>query len=111
MNKTVAIVYSSDSVDIKIMYSIWKTDDKMINPALWPFPEHYKESAGSKSPLLSYRPTKLIHIDSVLLKKCWPNCVVLVSIFEDQSVTGRYNSFLQSQTFKIMASNNYIEVP
>jgi hypothetical protein len=38
--------------------------------------------------------------------------VVLVSTVEDDSfLKNRYNSYLQDSVFKIMASNNYIEIP
>ena len=37
-NKSLTVLYHSDHVDLKIMYSIWKTDDKSMDPSEWPFP-------------------------------------------------------------------------
>ena len=37
-NKSVTILYKATLVDLKIMYSIWKTDDHSLSPAEWPFP-------------------------------------------------------------------------
>ena len=37
-NKSVMIHYQPDEVDLRIMYSVWKSDDKKINPSEWPFP-------------------------------------------------------------------------
>jgi len=28
-------------------------------------------------------PTNFIHIDSKVLKECWPNCVILLSTYKD----------------------------
>jgi hypothetical protein len=107
-NKSVTILYRSEVVDLKIMYNIWKTDDQSINPANWPFPTKWTEEAKSPHQLY-YRPTQFIHIDTHILKKCWPNCVILISTVEDDSfLKNRYNSYLQNSLFKIMASNNYI---
>jgi hypothetical protein len=36
------IFYKSSFVDLKIMYSLWQTDDKSMSPALWPFPTEFK---------------------------------------------------------------------
>lgn len=43
-NKSVTILYNSGNVDLKIMYTIWKTDDNSINPTEWPFPTTIKQS-------------------------------------------------------------------
>ena len=47
------------------------------------------------------------------MKECWPNCVVLLSVFENKSgIKSKFEgSFIDSSAFKIMASNNYIKVP
>lgn len=37
-NKSVTILYKATMVELKIMYTLWKTDDKSINPTEWPFP-------------------------------------------------------------------------
>jgi len=67
-------------IDLKLMYSIWKTDDQSINPNEWPFPNKVAIDP-TKSNQFAYRPTQFIHIDNEALKKCWPNCVILVSTF------------------------------
>lgn len=79
-NRSITILYKSDFVDLKLMYTLWKTDDKSINPAEWPFPQDYKAQNPAK---LAFMPTKFIHIDSSALKGCWPNCVLLISTFKD----------------------------
>lgn len=112
-NKSVTILYRADYVDLKIMYTIWKTDDKSISPAEWPFPTSIKNSAeDATSPFLAIRPTKYIHVDSQALKECWMNCVVLVTVFEDKSgPKSRFGLFTMNRTFKIMGSNNFVEIP
>ena len=41
-NKSVTVLYRADYIDLKIMYSIWKSDDKEIIPEEWPFPTQLK---------------------------------------------------------------------
>jgi hypothetical protein len=106
-NKSLTIQYKSDFVDLKLMYSLWKTDDKSINPSEWPFP--YKPPNSTNSVPLFYRPTQFVHIDSQILKQCWPNCVLLISTLEDdKSLKNTFNSYLQDSLFRIMVSNNDI---
>jgi hypothetical protein len=38
-NKSVTILYHSSFVDMKLMYRLWKSDDKSISPEEWPFPD------------------------------------------------------------------------
>jgi len=38
------IFYKSTIVDLKIMYTLWKSDDKSIDPSEWPFPLEFKEN-------------------------------------------------------------------
>jgi hypothetical protein len=48
------------------------------------------------------------------MKECWPNCVVLLSIAPDTKAAASSNYTVTSyldQDFKIMASNNFIELP
>jgi hypothetical protein len=94
-NRSITVLFKSDFVDLKLMYTIWKTDDKSINPSEWPFPTEVKGD-NQKTSLLFFMPTKFIHIDSGSLKNCWPNCIVLISTFKDEnSLKGKYNSFMQ----------------
>lgn len=37
-NKSVTLLYRSSFIDLRLAYVLWKTDDKSINPAEWPFP-------------------------------------------------------------------------
>lgn len=37
-NHSTTIFYKSTLVDLKIMYALWKTDDKSIDISEWPFP-------------------------------------------------------------------------
>lgn len=40
------------------------------------------------------------------------NCVILVTVFEDKSgPKSRYGIFNINRTFKIMGSNNFVEIP
>jgi hypothetical protein len=104
-NKTITILYKSNFIDLKILYNIWRTDDKSFNPSEWPFPTKIKESDSSSK----YRPSKYIVIDHSALKQCWPNCVILMSVITDtQSLTGAFSSFASGGVFGIMASNNQL---
>ena len=38
LNHSATIFYKPSVVDLRIMYSVWKSDDLSINPAEWPFP-------------------------------------------------------------------------
>lgn len=38
VNQSVSIMYKSDIFDIQLSYNLWKSDQKGINPAEWPFP-------------------------------------------------------------------------
>lgn len=108
------IYYKSTLVDLKIMYNIWKTDHKNMNPANWPFPLEFKEN--QKLSELQFKPLHFIHIESAQLKECWPNCVVLLSIAPDTAklkakADSDKKKAYDNEDFKIMASNNFIEVP
>ena len=37
------IYYKSTIVDLKILYTIWHSDDKSIDPTEWPFPLNFKK--------------------------------------------------------------------
>jgi hypothetical protein len=111
-NHSTTIFYKSTVVDLKIMYSLWKTDYKSMDPSEWPFPMEFKENP--KTSELTFKPLQFIHIEPARLKECWPNCVVLLSIVPDYAAAKKTNASLSSymnQDFKIMASNNYIELP
>ncbi len=38
INHSATIFYKPSVVDLRIVYSIWKSDDLSINPTEWPFP-------------------------------------------------------------------------
>lgn len=80
-NHSATIFYKSSLVDLKIMYTLWKTDDKSIDPSEWPFPLEFKEN--EKLSQLTFKPIDFIHIDPSQLTTCWPNCVILMSIAPD----------------------------
>ena len=106
-NKSVTLTYHSDMVDLKIAYALWKFDYSAITPADWPFPEKISEHKA-----LGFSPTQFVHVSEDYLKKCWPNCVLLVTTFKDDSgLKGKFNSYLEESKFKIMVSNNYMELP
>ena len=54
------IFYKSSIPDLKIMYTLWESDDKSINPAQWPFPLEYKENEQLSE--LTFKPLHFIHI-------------------------------------------------
>lgn len=79
-------------IDLKVMYTIWKTNDQGFSPDEWPFPTDAKKEENKDR--LQQSPTKFIHIDSNHLKDCWPNCVILISIFKDTtSLISTYEIF------------------
>ncbi len=43
-NHSTTIFYKSSLPDLKIMYKLWKTDDKSMDPSTWPFPVEFKEN-------------------------------------------------------------------
>lgn len=83
-NKSVEIMYRSVFTDLRITYSIWKADDKNIDPTEWPFPKTVPTSSNDYKVTL-FRPTKHISIDSTALKQCWPSCVVLVALLKNST--------------------------
>lgn len=92
-NKTLTLLYRSSTIDLKMLYTIWKTDDESINPAEWPFPRTQLQDHTKKA--AQYSPSKFIVIDSQAFKFCWPSCVVLLSLILDKdSMRGTYNTFI-----------------
>lgn len=43
-NHSTTVFYKSSLVDLKIMYSLWQSDDQSIDTSQWPFPDEYKEN-------------------------------------------------------------------
>jgi hypothetical protein len=110
-NHSTTIFYKSSLPDLKIMYNLWKTDDKSMDPSNWPFPVEFKEN--EKVSELTFQPLHFIHVEPSRLKQCWPNCVLLLSIAPDfdnakKTITNDTKFTLQDQDFKIMASNSFI---
>lgn len=76
----------------------------------WPFPTIVQEH----SKRLEFKPLQYIHIEPEKLKLCWPNCVVLLSLLVDPAAFSTKldsNESALDSSFRIMASNNYIEIP
>ena len=102
-------------MDLKLTYQLWKSDDTSIPISEWPFPANFHANDEVASNEL-FRPTRFVHIDNSELKKCWPDCVILLSLFPNQKdlesiekkPTPFYNIY---HNFKIMASNNLVEIP
>ena len=42
-NRSVIIQYQSENVDLKVIYTIWKTNDQSFSPDEWPFPTDLKK--------------------------------------------------------------------
>jgi hypothetical protein len=105
LDKNVVIIYHSRIESLKLTYNLWKTDSQSINPLYWPFPS--QPATGALSNLKS---VKQVVIDKEVLKlKCWPYCVVLITLYED-SLKGE-TRLADDKNIKIMASNDQIELP
>jgi hypothetical protein len=46
---SVSIMYKSDVVDLQVVYNVWKSDQKGINPTEWPFPIPKKDKSDLPS--------------------------------------------------------------
>ena len=76
-NSTISIMYKSSLVSMGVSYTVWKSDEKGIDPSGWPFPPYQKEL---DNPLSSWSSVKHIQIDHENLQGCWPSCIVLMSL-------------------------------
>jgi hypothetical protein len=116
-NHSATIFYKPSIVDLRILYSVWHSDDLSISPTEWPFPQppFAKDKNAQPHMSLQFKPIQYIHIEPAQLKTCWPNCVVLMSIAVDpkvieEALKSNLTSLIDAQ-FKIMGSNNFIELP
>ena len=57
-NHSATIFYKPSVVDLRVVYSIWKSDDLSISPAEWPFPMTV-EGPGKR---FEFKPLQYIHI-------------------------------------------------
>jgi hypothetical protein len=110
--QNVFISYHSSFQDLRIAYNLWKYDSEDINPLEWPFPK----AIGEKEQLHSnFKPNNYVMIDHEQMQtKCWPNCLLLISFYVDYQTAARKDLSLdvyRSLSFRIMASNNQIELP
>ena len=81
-NASISIMYRSSLVTMGIAYTLWKYNEKGINPSEWPFPPFQDEVATQMS---SYNSINHVQIDSSSLKGCWPNCIVLMSLYKKKN--------------------------
>ncbi len=65
INKTVTLIYRASFIDLKLLYMVWKTDDKTINAADWPFPMKIRDKDKSAA---RFKPSKYVLIDQAALK-------------------------------------------
>ena len=112
---SITIFYHSPSVELKLGYTLWKSDDTSIDITTWPFPQHFNSSDPSPKNMQN-RPIRFIHIEHTQLKGCWPDCVVLLSILPNEEQLSKMEKkptpfFTQYHNFRIMASNNLVEIP
>ena len=45
---SVTIFYHSGAVDLRLAYSLWKSDDTSIAMSKWPFPSNYEQATDDK---------------------------------------------------------------
>jgi hypothetical protein len=76
--KNIFLYYHSSQTHLKLAYRLWKYEKEDINPSTWPFPLHIAEEEKEQA---NYKPSNYIEIDREQLEKCWPNCVMLVSLY------------------------------
>lgn len=102
------LFYHSILTNLRVIYKLWRYDTDGINPSTWPFPFIVDPSQKTQS---EFKKSNFISIDKQQIEKiCWPNCVLLVNFYIEADPTLPYNYYESSQ-FKIMASNNQIELP
>lgn len=89
------------------MYKLWKTKDVKYDPSRWPFPDvdKYDESA----PRLRH-----ISVSSDSLKECWPDCIILMSLFgiersKIDNVT-QWDDSRVEESFSLLATNDILEL-
>lgn len=63
-DKNVVLLYYTPMEDLRLTYTLWKSDSKTLNPTEWPFP---KVAASDNQP--SLRTVNHVTIDKELLKK------------------------------------------
>lgn len=59
INHSATIFYKPSIVDLRIVYSIWKSDDLSINPSEWPFPTTL-EQPGKR---FEFKPLQYVHVE------------------------------------------------
>ena len=79
---SITIFYHSPSIDLRLGYTLWKSDDTSIDITSWPFPTALNIS-GLSLETDHTRHVRFIHIEHEKLKVCWPDCVVLLSIMSN----------------------------
>lgn len=93
----------------KLAYVLWNNELKENDPGSWPYPE------PSSEPVQPGLHTSEYTIHPEELAKCFPNCIVLVSLWNSHEqpntnpnvVTPLFNNF---GSYSIMATDNFIEL-
>lgn len=78
-NKTINILFNTEDKNIFIDYSIFNTK-KSINPQNWPWDHHSNFDKDYIVQHLNGHQEFQIKPDHPDIKKCWPTCVVLITV-------------------------------
>ena len=71
----VAIQFSHTYAVYKLAYLLWNNELKEVNPGNWPYPEPKDEPVSTGAHTTEYT----IHPEEIA--KCYPNCIVLISLW------------------------------
>ena len=108
-NKSITILYNTTYLKLHLGYKLWKNKDERFDASKWPFPEEQKAvDNGVIAPL------RHISITPESLKECWPDCVILFTLFgiDRTNITNitAWDDKRVNDSFSIMASNDVIEL-
>lgn len=99
------INFKTSDPSIRIKYRLFDAGGDRIDPSSWPFPSE----TLTDDDLLEqqqFKPINHFSISKDLLKVCWPDCVVLVSLINIES-DGQIKG---DGSFSLMGSNSIIEL-
>lgn len=102
VDNDIVIIYSTIAEDLRLSYTLWKSDSKSIDPSEWPFPERSQLEKQTDISSINH-----VSIGKETFKEqCWPDCVVLITLYRDKQTDFKV---LEGYTdFKIMVSNSQI---
>lgn len=106
-NKTINILFITEDKDIFIDYSIYNTK-KSINPQNWPWDHHDPYDKLDIFKHLNGHQEFQIKPDHPDIQKCWPTCVVLITVGDARRGEVADASKELIKTYKILASSTVI---